>query len=145
VTVEVGLGQDRQWLVLGVGPQGITTLHTMPAGCELPNDITNKTSIKALAKGETTAAAHAAPRAAGRIGAGPGPGAQSLGPAAASDPTRAGTAAKVAAPPGRGGASSATFAQLIARLRTQAPKAASASKRNPGKPPRDSKPGHHDR
>ncbi|HSM22149.1 MAG TPA: flagellar biosynthetic protein FliO [Rubrivivax sp.] len=29
VTVEVGQGEDRQWLVLGVTPQGITTLHTM--------------------------------------------------------------------------------------------------------------------
>ncbi len=29
VTVEVGRGVDRRWLVLGVGPQGITTLHTM--------------------------------------------------------------------------------------------------------------------
>ena len=29
VTIEVGRGPDRQWLVLGVTPQGITTLHTM--------------------------------------------------------------------------------------------------------------------
>ena len=29
VTVEVGQGADRQWLVLGVTPQGISTLHTM--------------------------------------------------------------------------------------------------------------------
>jgi len=29
VTVEVGQGDDRRWLVLGVTPQGITTLHTM--------------------------------------------------------------------------------------------------------------------
>lgn len=29
VTVEVGQGEHRQWLVLGVTPQGITTLHTM--------------------------------------------------------------------------------------------------------------------
>jgi flagellar protein FliO/FliZ len=29
VTVEVGQGDDRLWLVLGVGPQGIRTLHTM--------------------------------------------------------------------------------------------------------------------
>jgi flagellar protein FliO/FliZ len=29
VTVEVGQGDDRVWLVLGVGPQGIRTLHTM--------------------------------------------------------------------------------------------------------------------
>ncbi len=29
VTVEVGQGDDRQWLVLGVSPQGIRTLHVM--------------------------------------------------------------------------------------------------------------------
>jgi flagellar protein FliO/FliZ len=29
VTVEVGLGEERLWLVLGVSPQGIRTLHTM--------------------------------------------------------------------------------------------------------------------
>ncbi len=36
VTVEVGQGDDRLWLVLGVTPHGIRTLHTMapaaPAG-----------------------------------------------------------------------------------------------------------------
>jgi flagellar protein FliO/FliZ len=31
VTVEVGQGDDRLWLVLGVSPQGIRTLHTMTA------------------------------------------------------------------------------------------------------------------
>jgi flagellar protein FliO/FliZ len=31
VTVEVGQGDARQWLVLGVSPQGIRTLHTMVA------------------------------------------------------------------------------------------------------------------
>ena len=31
VTVEVGQGADRQWLVLGVTAQGIRTLHTMAA------------------------------------------------------------------------------------------------------------------
>ncbi len=29
VTVEVGTGVDRRWLVLGVTPAGINTLHTM--------------------------------------------------------------------------------------------------------------------
>lgn len=29
VTVEVGQGEERLWLVLGVSPQGIRTLHTM--------------------------------------------------------------------------------------------------------------------
>ena len=31
VTVEVGSGDERRWLVLGVTPQSITTLHTMTA------------------------------------------------------------------------------------------------------------------
>jgi flagellar protein FliO/FliZ len=31
VTVEVGRGEERLWLVLGVTPQSITTLHTMAA------------------------------------------------------------------------------------------------------------------
>ena len=34
VTVEVGSGEDRRWLVLGVTPQSITTLHTMPPQAE---------------------------------------------------------------------------------------------------------------
>ena len=29
LTVEVGTGSERRWLVLGVTPQSITTLHTM--------------------------------------------------------------------------------------------------------------------
>jgi len=37
VTVEVGQGEERIWLVLGVTPQGIRTLHTMSAqGDDLP-------------------------------------------------------------------------------------------------------------
>ncbi len=38
VTVEVGQGDDRLWLVLGVSPQGVRTLHTMAAQGELPTD-----------------------------------------------------------------------------------------------------------
>jgi flagellar protein FliO/FliZ len=34
VTVEVGQGDDRRWLVLGVSPHGISTLHTLPAQAE---------------------------------------------------------------------------------------------------------------
>lgn len=30
VTVEVGRGEERRWLVLGVTPQSITLLHAMP-------------------------------------------------------------------------------------------------------------------
>jgi len=43
VTVEVGSGDQRRWLVLGVTAQGITTLHTMapqddalPAPAQVP-------------------------------------------------------------------------------------------------------------
>ena len=31
VTVEVGTGEERRWLVLGITPSSITTLHTMAA------------------------------------------------------------------------------------------------------------------
>ena len=37
LTVEVGQGNDRQWLVLGVTPAGIRTLHTLPPQADLPN------------------------------------------------------------------------------------------------------------
>ena len=36
VTVEVGAGEDRRWLVLGVTPAGIHTLHTLPPQAEAP-------------------------------------------------------------------------------------------------------------
>ncbi len=36
VTVEVGEGEARRWLVLGVTPQSITTLHTMPPQADAP-------------------------------------------------------------------------------------------------------------
>jgi flagellar protein FliO/FliZ len=36
VTVEVGQGDDRRWLVLGVTPAGIRTLHTLPPQAEAP-------------------------------------------------------------------------------------------------------------
>ena len=36
VTVEVGQGEDRRWLVLGVTPSTITTLHTLPPQAEAP-------------------------------------------------------------------------------------------------------------
>ena len=38
VTVEVGQGEDRLWLVLGVSPQGIRTLHTMAAQTAAADD-----------------------------------------------------------------------------------------------------------
>jgi flagellar protein FliO/FliZ len=34
--VEVGSGVARRWLVLGLGPQSINTLHTMEPQAELP-------------------------------------------------------------------------------------------------------------
>ena len=36
VTIEVGQGEDRKWLVLGVTAQNITTLHTMEPQAEAP-------------------------------------------------------------------------------------------------------------
>jgi flagellar protein FliO/FliZ len=36
VTVEVGQGEERLWLVLGVTPQSIRTLHTMAPLAEAP-------------------------------------------------------------------------------------------------------------
>jgi flagellar protein FliO/FliZ len=37
VTVEVGVGNEKRWLVLGVTPQSITTLHTMAPVTEEPH------------------------------------------------------------------------------------------------------------
>ena len=36
VTVEVGQGDDRRWLVLGVSPGSISTLHSLPPQAEAP-------------------------------------------------------------------------------------------------------------
>jgi flagellar protein FliO/FliZ len=36
VTVEVGQGEERLWLVLGVTPNGISTLHTMAPQAGVP-------------------------------------------------------------------------------------------------------------
>ena len=36
VTVEIGSGAERRWLVLGVTPSSITTLHTMAAQDVVP-------------------------------------------------------------------------------------------------------------
>jgi len=38
VTVEVGQGDERLWLVLGVTPHGIRTLHTMAPQTAAPQD-----------------------------------------------------------------------------------------------------------
>ena len=44
VTVEVGSGEERRWLVLGVTPQSITTLHTMA-----PQDVASGSAPGAVA------------------------------------------------------------------------------------------------
>ena len=36
MTVEVGTGEDRRWLVLGVTAQAISTLHTMAPQADTP-------------------------------------------------------------------------------------------------------------
>ena len=36
VTVEVGTGAARRWLVLGISPQNISTLHTMEPQADAP-------------------------------------------------------------------------------------------------------------
>ena len=36
VTLEVGSGDERRWLVLGVTPGGIRTLHTLPPQAPAP-------------------------------------------------------------------------------------------------------------
>jgi flagellar protein FliO/FliZ len=36
VTVEVGTGEGRRWLVLGVTPQAISTLHSMEPQADVP-------------------------------------------------------------------------------------------------------------
>ena len=36
LTVEVGQGEDRRWLVLGVTPSNITLLHSMPPQADTP-------------------------------------------------------------------------------------------------------------
>jgi flagellar protein FliO/FliZ len=45
VTVEVGQGDDRRWLVLGVSPAGITTLHQMPPQAEVPTALPGAGSV----------------------------------------------------------------------------------------------------
>ena len=39
VTVEVGQGEERRWLVLGITPQSITTLHSMAPQAESAQQI----------------------------------------------------------------------------------------------------------
>ncbi|MDT7836585.1 FliO/MopB family protein [Aquabacterium sp. OR-4] len=45
VTVEVGAGDERRWLVLGVSAAGIHTLHTLPPGAPPASDPTAATGM----------------------------------------------------------------------------------------------------
>ncbi len=47
VTVEVGRGEERVWLVIGVAPGGIRTLHTMTPGAPAPADAATATPAAA--------------------------------------------------------------------------------------------------
>jgi flagellar protein FliO/FliZ len=49
VTVEVGQGEERVWLVLGVSPQGLRTLHTMSPGTPVAADESTGTPAPAAA------------------------------------------------------------------------------------------------
>lgn len=49
VTVEVGTGAERRWLVLGVTAQSINTLYDMPPGSELPTASAPPTPPQAFA------------------------------------------------------------------------------------------------
>ena len=87
VTVEIGSGDDRQWLVLGITPSSITTLHSMApqaieshAGVSVPGAIT---TLHTMAPQDVPAAPGAEPpasfaqlfarvRAPGRSGTGDG-------------------------------------------------------------------------
>lgn len=66
VTVEVGQGEDRRWLVLGVTAQQITTLHTMapqaaPATASVPGSAFAPLLQRAIGR----APGHASPREPG--------------------------------------------------------------------------------
>ncbi|MBA3625615.1 MAG: flagellar biosynthetic protein FliO [Methylibium sp.] len=48
VTVEVGQGEERRWLVLGVTPQAINLLHTLTPQAEVPSAPTPEMPFAAL-------------------------------------------------------------------------------------------------
>ncbi len=138
VTVEVGLGEEREWLVLGVGPQGITPLHTMPAGLEALMADANTMppfsipGVKDLLATTKQPAARPASRTAQR------PSARAMPKHPGADPAAAASAKALT----RSSGTQATFSQLLQRLRTPL---SSTAKRGPGKPPNESKPGNHGR
>ncbi len=45
VTVEVGQGDHRRWLVLGISPAGISTLHSLPPQADLPPAVSATGSV----------------------------------------------------------------------------------------------------
>jgi flagellar protein FliO/FliZ len=54
ITVELNAGGERTWLVLGVTPQQITTLHTLPApdaGAAFAGDPTASNTSPSVASG----------------------------------------------------------------------------------------------
>ncbi len=67
VTVEVGSGDDRRWLVLGVTPAGIHTLHTLAPQAELPMAATPLPLFAQLLQRQRGAAATAATGATGAV------------------------------------------------------------------------------
>ena len=58
VTVEVGQGAERVWLVLGVSPQGLRTLHTLAPGAE-PAALAAAASATGVAAGAAAGEARA--------------------------------------------------------------------------------------
>jgi len=52
VTVEVGQGEQRRWLVLGVTPGSITTLHSMEPQAEMPGSGSAATPVFAQLLGK---------------------------------------------------------------------------------------------
>ncbi|HSV70982.1 MAG TPA: flagellar biosynthetic protein FliO [Methylibium sp.] len=50
VTIEVGQGEERRWLVLGVTPQAITPLHTLTPQAEPPGAQSPETPFAQLLK-----------------------------------------------------------------------------------------------
>ncbi|QAZ40081.1 flagellar biogenesis protein [Methylibium sp. Pch-M] len=50
VTVEVGQGEERRWLVLGVTPQSITALHTLSPQADVTVNASPEAPFAALLK-----------------------------------------------------------------------------------------------
>ena len=50
VTVEVGQGQERRWLVLGITPQHISTLHTMAPQDDAVVPTTSTTAVASFSE-----------------------------------------------------------------------------------------------